>query len=87
MSNYPNRSSCMCENTLLAMWQIMNAMREEGPRFLQDMHRDERRAYQELFNICEEFLTAAEELQEEVDDGEPDEAQEWRWIFDPDPDC
>jgi len=87
MSNYPNMSYCMCENTLLAMRQVMNAMREEGPMFLQDMNRDERRAYQELFNICEDFLTAAEELQEEVDneyDGQPTEAQEWH---DFDPDC
>ncbi len=88
MSNYPNMSYCMCENTLLAMRQILNAMREEGPMFLQEMNRDERRAFQELFNSCEDFLTASEELQDEMEregyDGQPDEAQEWA---DFDPDC
>ena len=31
MSNYPNMSYCQCENTLLALQQILTAMREEGP--------------------------------------------------------
>jgi len=87
MSNYPNMSYCMCENTLLALRQVLNAMQEEGPMFLQDMNRDERRAFQELFNTCEDFLTASEELQAEYEneyDGQPDEAQEWH---DFDPDC
>lgn len=87
MSNYPNMSYCMCENTLLAMRQIVDAMREEGPAFLLEMSREERRAFQELFNTCEDFLTASEELQDEVEreyDGQPDEAQEWH---DFDPDC
>ena len=82
MSDYPNMSYCMCENTLLAMRQILNAMEDEGPQFLQDMNREERRAYDELFHACEAFLTASEELQDEADreseyDGQPDEAQEW----------
>jgi hypothetical protein len=88
MSNYPNMSYCMCENTLSAMAQILDAMREEGPAFLLEMSREERRAFQELFNVCEDFLTASEELQDEVErgeyDGQPDEAQEWA---DFDPDC
>lgn len=69
MSNYPNMSYCMCENTLLAMRQIMNAMEDEGPMFLQDMNRDERRAFKELFNACEAFLTMSEELEEEYEEG------------------
>lgn len=88
MSNYPNMSYCMCENTLSALGQVMEAMREEGPMFLKELNRDEKRAYQELFNMCESFLTASEELEtmaEEEDyyDGQPDEAQEWE-SFDPD---
>jgi len=77
----------MCENTLLAMRQVINAMREEGPMFLQEMSRDERRAFQELFNTCEDFLNLSEELQDEYEqerDGQPDEAQEW---YDFDPEC
>lgn len=72
MSNYPNMSYCMCENTVLAMRQILNAMQEEGPMFLREMNRDEKRAYQELFNLCEDFLTASEELQEEFEQDERD---------------
>ena len=86
MSNYPNMSYCMCENTLAAMRQILNAMQEEGPMFLQEMNRDERRAFQELFNTCEDFMNLSEELQAEYEneyDGQPDEAQEWE-SFDPD---
>jgi hypothetical protein len=70
MSNYPNMSYCMCENTVLAMRQIMNAMQAEGPMFLAEMNRDERRAFQELFNLCEDFLTASEELEAEFEDME-----------------
>ena len=65
MSNYPNMSHVMCENTLLGMRQITDAMQEEGPMFLVEMRRDEMRAYKELFNICEAFLSAAEELENE----------------------
>ena len=87
MSNYPNMSYCMCENTLLALRQVLNSMQEEGPAFLLEMSRDERRAFKELFNACEDFLTASEELEDEVErgeyDGQPDEAQEWE-SFDPD---
>ena len=70
MSNYPNMSYCMCENTVLAMRQILNAMNEEGVGFLVDMNRDEKRAFQELFNLCEDFLTASEELEAEFEDME-----------------
>lgn len=88
MSNYPNMSYCMCENTLLAMRQIVDAMQEEGPMFLRDMNRDERRAFEALFSMCEDFMTMSEELQEEAEreerDGQPNEAQEWA---DFDPDC
>ncbi len=88
MSNYPNMSYCMCENTLLALKQVLNAMESEGPMFLRQMTRDERRAFEELFGYCESFLTMSEELQEEYEaeerDGQPDEAQEWA---DFDPDC
>ncbi len=81
MSNYPNMSYCMCENTLSALDQVITAMREEGPMFLRELNRTEQRAFKELFGMCEDFLTASEELQaefeEEERDGQPDEAQEW----------
>lgn len=87
MSNYPNMSYCMCENTLLALKQVLEAMENEGPMFLRDMNRDELRAYKSLFEYCESFLTMSEELEDEMSreecDGQPDEAQEWE-SFDPD---
>ena len=89
MSNYPNMSYCMCNNTLLALRQVVEAMNEEGPAFLREMSREERRAFQELFNTCEDFMNLSEELEAEAErdedyDGQPDEAQEWH---DFDPDC
>ncbi len=88
MSNYPNMSYCMCNNTLLALKQVVEAMNDEGPMFLREMSRDERRAFEQLFNMCEDFMQLSEELQAEYEqeerDGQPDEAQEWA---DFDPDC
>jgi hypothetical protein len=87
MSNYPNMSYCMNSNTLLAMNQIITAMQEEGPMFLQELSREERQAFQALFNACEDFMNLSEELQDELEresDGQPTEAEEWH---DFDPDC
>ncbi len=88
MSNYPNMSYCMCNNTLLALKQVVEAMNDEGPMFLREMSRDERRSFEELFSMCEDFMTLSEELQEEYvreeRDGQPDEPQE---CSDFDPDC
>jgi len=58
----------MCENTLGAMNQLINAMNEEGPRFLAELSRTERRSFQELFNACEKFMITAEELTAERDE-------------------
>jgi hypothetical protein len=79
----------MCNNTLLALKQIVEAMNDEGPQFLREMSRDERRSFEELFSMCEDFMTMSEELQAEAEreedyDGQPDEAQEWA---DFDPEC
>ena len=88
MSNYPNMSYCQCENTLLALKQVLDTMDSEGPQFLREMSRTERRAFEELFDYCQSFLTMSEELQAELEqderDGQPDEQQEWA---DFDPDC
>lgn len=89
MSNYPNMSYCMNENTLLALRQVISSMEFEGVDWLRELSRDERRAFGELFNACETFMQLSEELQDELDregssDGQPDEAQEWH---DFDPDC
>ena len=65
MSNYPNMSYCMCENTVGALYQVLNAMREEGADFFKEMSREERRAYQDLFQACEAFIDQAGELEAE----------------------
>ncbi len=64
MSNYPNMSYCMCENTLHALQQVLEAMQED-PAFMEDMSRDERYAFEELFRACEDFVQHAEDLVEE----------------------
>ncbi len=67
MSNYPNMSYCMCENTVLALRQILDTMEAEGPMFLQEMSKSERRHFELLFGMCEDFMSASEELQEEFE--------------------
>jgi lambda repressor-like predicted transcriptional regulator len=52
----------MCENTLLALHQVIAAMKEEGPMFLNDLSRSERESFEELFNACETFMNHADEL-------------------------
>ena len=86
MSNFPNMSYCMCENTLLALRQVVTAMVEQGPDFLSEMSREERHAYRKLFDMCEEFLCSSEDIDQEIDregDGQPSEHDEWM-SFDPD---
>lgn len=64
MSNYPNMSYCMCENTSRAMQQILDTMVERGATFLREASREERAAYKRLFDQCEAFLTASEEIED-----------------------
>ena len=62
MSSYPNMSYCMCENTSLAMSQILDAMRENDLDFLKDMGREERFAFTCLIEQCKTFVEAAEAM-------------------------
>ncbi len=65
--SYPNMSYCMCENTVAAMRQVMEAMEDSGSltESVSEMSREERLAFQELFNLCESFIN----LTEDMDDG------------------
>ncbi len=65
--NYPNMSYCMCENTVLALRQVMGEMEEFGSltEFVADLNRSEKQAFQELFNLCESFV----KMTEDMDDG------------------
>jgi len=65
---YPNMSYCQCENTLLALRQVLNSMEDEGLEFLETMNSTERRAYQELYNACEALIRQADGLQDLVQD-------------------
>ena len=65
---YPNMSYCQCENTLLALRQVLNSMEDEGLEFLETMNSTERRAYQELYHACEAFIRQADGLQDLVQD-------------------
>jgi predicted nucleic acid-binding OB-fold protein len=53
----------MCSNTLAAMNQLVTEMNEQGPQFLNSIGREERRAFQELFNVCEDFVRRLYELE------------------------
>jgi len=64
----PNMSYCMCENTLLAMEQIMEAMHEENYQFLQGLNSHERMCADQLFDLCEQFMTMYHELREKEDE-------------------
>lgn len=62
MSNYPNMSYCMFQNTQLAMDQLITFMQEADQDEMLDMSRDELRAMQELFGYCEQYLRLADEF-------------------------
>lgn len=69
--SYPNMSYCMCENTDLALQQILTAMSEaldNGPEgvqeFFNDMSREEQQGYQSLFDACRDFLRMAEDMED-----------------------
>ena len=62
MSNYPNMSYCMFQNTLGAMNQLAEFMIEADQDDVLDMSKDEIRAMRELFGYCEQYLRLAEEF-------------------------
>ena len=66
MSSYPNMSYCQCENTLLGLQQVLNSMEDEGAEFLKDMSRQERRAYQELYEACQAFMRRADLMDQDL---------------------
>jgi len=64
--DYPNMSYCQCENTLLALQQVLNSMEDEGIDFVKSMGREERRAYQELYHACEAFMREADLMEQDL---------------------
>lgn len=75
MSNCPNMSYCMFENTKNAMEQLIQAMgdalQDGNVRdFFEQMSREwqELRAYREMFNLCETFISLADDLNQAAED-------------------
>jgi hypothetical protein len=63
---HPNMSCCMCQNTLLALHHVLNAA-AEGANFINELSPPERRAYEQLYDACREFIRRAAELQGEIE--------------------
>lgn len=69
MKNYPNMSYCMCNNTLAAFNQIVDAMDEQGDvDFVKDLSMDELRDFNELAFIARQFAQRAERAVDKVID-------------------
>ena len=60
MTNYPNMSYCMCNNTLAAMDQLMDAM--EDVDFIEELNPDELRSFNDLIEVAKLFARRGELL-------------------------
>lgn len=66
MSNFPNMSYCMCENTLAALRQVYEAMQHEyATDFLGQMNKHERAAFNELAQTCRLVADMADKVDSE----------------------
>lgn len=66
MTNFPNMSYCMCENTLAALHQLYEAMRhEDAEDFIGQMNKHERAAFNELAQMCRLVADTADEVDSE----------------------
>lgn len=69
MSNYPNMSYCMCNNTLMALNQILDEMDEKGDvAFVRELSQDELRDFNELAFVAWMFTQRAEEAVDQLID-------------------
>jgi hypothetical protein len=63
MSNYPNMSYCMFQNTRAAMDQLALFMQEADMDDVLDISDDELRAMRELYGYCEQYIRLAEDFE------------------------
>ncbi len=81
MSNYPNMSYCMFENTQMAMDQLATFLQEADQDDMLDMSKSELRAMRELVGYCEQYLRLVEDFddkrQQILDACEDDEMEEF----------
>jgi hypothetical protein len=67
VSNYPNMSYCMCNNTEAAFNQIMDAMDEQGDvEFVKELSMDELRSFNEIAFMARQFAQRAERAVDQV---------------------
>jgi hypothetical protein len=79
MSDYPNMSYCMNNNTLAALSQILDTMDEEGAvNFIKDLSMDELRSFNELVHVAKQFTKRAERALDQVIDDRVEEVLELR---------
>ena len=55
MTDYPNMSYCMCNNTLAALDQVMDAM--EDVDFIENLNPDELRSFNDLIHVANLFIS------------------------------
>ena len=60
MTDYPNMSYCMCNNTLAAMDQLMDAMADVD--FIENLNPDELRSFNDLIELAQLFVSQGEFL-------------------------
>jgi hypothetical protein len=81
MSNYPNMSYCMFENTQLAMDQLATFLQEADQDDMLDISKSELRAMRELVGYCEQYIRLVEDFddkrQQILDACEDDEMEEF----------
>lgn len=81
MSNYPNMSYCMFQNTCAAMDQVAEFLIEADQDDMLDISKDELRAMRELVGYCEQYIRLVEDFddrrQQILDACEDDEMEEF----------
>ncbi len=81
MSNYPNMSYCMFENTQLAMDQLATFLQAADQDDMLDISKSELRAMRELVGYCEQYIRLVEDFddrrQQILDACEDDEMEEF----------
>jgi len=81
MSNYPNMSYCMFENTQMAMDQLATFLQAADQDDMLDISKTELRAMRELVGYCEQYLRLVEDFDEQrqqiLDACEDDEMEEF----------
>lgn len=74
MRDYPNMSYCMCENTVLAVNQVYEALENEDTAFIKDLSKSEKAAFVELYRACQDLMMLMDDVEERLEMEEDAEA-------------